>query len=309
MFTLSSEYRHLPTAEELPDSDETPVDNELQNDIPNILLNLLRDIWGDSPSGDASRCFDWFWGVDMAVYYEANIEKPEESKAVVPDGFLALGVPRHVGENGRLSYSIWEEKVLPILFFEVISKKYNSEYKQKLELYQNLGIRYYVIYNPLSGRRGAYKEHPSLEVYQLVDGKYELMPAIALLTEGQMVWLEGVGLGIGCVRNELNDWEREWLYWYDRDGVRYPTAKERAAIAEAIANQERMIAEQASFAQRRAEAIAAQERLAKQEAEQGQKQAELAQQHAEMIAAQERQEKERLAAYLRSLGINPDDIP
>jgi Uma2 family endonuclease len=273
MFTVSSEYRHLPTAEELPDSDETPVDNELQNDIPNILLNLLRDIWGDR--------FDWFWGVDMAVYYEANIEKPEESKAVVPDGFLALGVPRHIGESGRLSYSIWGEKVLPILFFEVISKEYNSEYKDKLEKYQNLGIRYYVIYNPLSGRRGAYKERPSLEVYELVDGKYELMPAIALLSEGgEMVWLEGVGLGIGCVRNELNDWEREWLYWYDRDGVRYPTSKERAAMAEAIASQERMIAEQASFAQRRAEAI----------------------------AAQERQKNEKLTAYLRSMGINPDEI-
>jgi Uma2 family endonuclease len=83
-----------------------------------------------------------------------------------------------------LSYSIWGEKVLPILFFEVISKEYNSEYKNKLEKYQNLGIRYYVIYNPLSGRRGTYKERPSLEVYELVDGKYELMPSVALLPEG-----------------------------------------------------------------------------------------------------------------------------
>jgi hypothetical protein len=42
MVTIPSKYRHLPTAEELPDSDETPVDNDLQNDIPNMLLNLLR---------------------------------------------------------------------------------------------------------------------------------------------------------------------------------------------------------------------------------------------------------------------------
>ena len=47
MVTVSSEYRNLPTAEDLPDSDETPVDNELQNDIPNMLLNLLRDIWAE----------------------------------------------------------------------------------------------------------------------------------------------------------------------------------------------------------------------------------------------------------------------
>jgi len=253
MVTIPYEYRHLPTAEELPDSDETPVDNELQNDIPNILLNLLRDIW--------SERFDWFWGVDMAVYYEPDFESPEDSKSVVPDGFLALGVPRHRGEGGRLCYAIWEEKLLPILFFEVISKKYNSEYKQKLELYEKLGIRYYVIYNPLSGRRGAYKDRSSLEVYQLIDGKYELMPSIALLSEGgEMVWLEDVGLGIGCVRNELNNWDREWLYWYDRTGVRYPTAKE-------IALQERLAKQIAEQAKQQAEEIATQERQAKQQAE------------------------------------------
>jgi Uma2 family endonuclease len=77
---------HLPTAEELPSSDETPVDNELQNDIPNMLLNLLRSIWSDRQ--------DWFFGIDMCYYYEANIQEPKKSKAIVPDGFLAIGVPR-----------------------------------------------------------------------------------------------------------------------------------------------------------------------------------------------------------------------
>jgi hypothetical protein len=35
----------------------------------------------------------------------------------------------------------------------------------------------------------------------------------------------------------------------------------------------------------------------------------VAKQQAEAITLQERQEKERLKAYLRSLGINPDEIP
>ncbi|MFN5204657.1 MAG: Uma2 family endonuclease, partial [Pseudanabaena sp.] len=52
--------QRLPTAEELPHSDDTPVDNELQNHIPNLLLNILLSIWGDRQ--------DWFFGVDMAVY-------------------------------------------------------------------------------------------------------------------------------------------------------------------------------------------------------------------------------------------------
>lgn len=35
----------LPSAEELPDSDDTPVDNGLQNLIPNLLEGVLALIW------------------------------------------------------------------------------------------------------------------------------------------------------------------------------------------------------------------------------------------------------------------------
>jgi Uma2 family endonuclease len=185
MVTIPYEYR-LPTAEELPDSDETPVDNELQNDIPNILLNLLTGIWGNRT--------DWFWGVDMCIYYESNIY---ETKSIVPDGFLALNVKPRPDRGGRLSYVLWEEKVLPILALEIISKKYNDEYDLKLQEYQNLGILYYVIYNPLSGRRGLFKNRQSLEVYELVDGKYELIPPVQA-QGAKMVWLPEIGLGIGC---------------------------------------------------------------------------------------------------------------
>jgi len=268
MVTVSSEYlRHLPTAEDLPDSDETPVDNELQNHIPNILLSLLAEIWADRD--------DWFWGVDMGIYYEPNIEEPEKSKCIVPDGFLALGVPRNTGEGGRLSYLLWHEKALPILALEVVSKKYNGEYDLKLAKYEELGILYYVAYNSTTGRK-IYKKHQSLEVYKLINGKYELMPSVALLQQeggGQMVWIPEIELGIGCEQNVLDNWSREWVYWYDRDGMRYPTAQERASRAE----------ERAS----RAEAIATQARLANQQVE---------------------QKAQRLAKKLKEMGIEPDEI-
>ena len=134
--------------------------------------------------------------------------------------------------------------------------------------------REYVVYNSLSGRRGRYKSHESLEVYKLIDGKYELLPSVALLSEsGKVLWMPEIGLGIGCERRIWGNWEREWLYWYNRDNVRYPSAEESA-------EQERK--------------IASQERLAKQQAE--------------AIGEQERQQKEKLANYLRSMGINPDEI-
>jgi Uma2 family endonuclease len=220
MVTIPKEYRNLPTAEELPDSDETPVDNELQNDIPNILLNLLLGIWGNRT--------DWFWGVDMGIYYEPNISEPEKSKVIVPDGFLAIGVNPRPDEGGRLSYVLWAEQVLPILVLEVISRNYGGEYESKLEKYQDLGILYYVIYNSISGRRGLYKNRQSLEVYKLVDGKYELMESVALMPEGgKMVWMPEIGLGIGCEYGIRGNWGREWVYWYDRNCVKYLGAEER----------------------------------------------------------------------------------
>jgi Uma2 family endonuclease len=261
----------LPTAEELPHSDDTPVDNELQNDIPNFILNLLRLIWEERQ--------DWFFGVDMAVHYQVG--KP----AIVPDGFLALGVPRYKSAGGRLSYLLWQEgNVIPLLALEVISEEYNGEYEKKLEIYQNVGILYYAIYNPLTQSKRKYKDRLSLEIYKLVDGNYRLIPA----NKQGIVWMPEIGLGMGCEVRSFATWEREWLYLYDEAGNRYLTTNE--------------VAERERIAKQQAEAIALQERFAKEEAE-----AIALQERQEKL--QERQEKERLAAYLRSIGINPDEIP
>ncbi len=246
----------LPTAEELPHSDDTPVDNELQNDIPNFILNLLRLIW--------EKRQDWFFGVDMAVHYQFG------TPAIVPDGFLALGVPRYKSKGGRLSYLLWqEENVLPILALEVISEEYNGEYEKKLEIYQDIGILYYAIYNPLASQKRKYKNRLSLEICKLANGDYQLIPP----NEQGIVWMPEISLGMGCEVRSFATWEREWVYLYDEAGNRYLTADE-------IAEQERLIANQ--------------ERIAKEQAE--------------AIALQERQEKEKLKAYLRSIGVDPNKI-
>ncbi|BBC25589.1 Uma2 family endonuclease [Pseudanabaena sp. ABRG5-3] len=250
-----SQNHQLPTAEELPSSDETPVDNQLQNDIPNLLLSLLASIWAGRD--------DWYFGVDMAIYYNPN------EPAIVPDGFLALGVKHDTGERGRLSYVLWEERnIMPIFTLEVISEKYNSEYEDKLADYEALGILYYAIYNPLSGRKGRFKNRARLEVYRLTSGKYEL-----LAIENNRVWLPEIGLGLGYEKGEHIGWNREWLYWYDESGSRYLTAEERAVKAEIMATQQSLIANQ--------------ERLAKQQAE---------------------QKAQRLAEMLKAMGVDVDQI-
>jgi len=261
MVTVSSDYRrNLPTAEDLPHSDDTPVDNELQNDIPNMLLHILRDIWADRD--------DWFWAVDMGFYYEPNTEVAENSKCIIPDGFLALGVPRNTGERGRLSYVLWQEQVVPILALEIVPKKYNDEYTTKFQTYQELGILYYVIFDVRPPLRKA-REHQSFEVYKLINGKYELQPTVALINsqEGQMVWMSEIGLGIGCERNLHENWHREWLYWFDRNGMRYPTATERALQERQARLEAESIAQREKLAKEQAESIAQREKLAKEQAE------------------------------------------
>ena len=79
---LPSDLTHqLPTSSELPCSDDTPVDNEDQNFLPNFLLFLLESVWKER--------VDWFFGVDMRVYHTTGVSP---YVPVVPDGFLSLGV-------------------------------------------------------------------------------------------------------------------------------------------------------------------------------------------------------------------------
>jgi Uma2 family endonuclease len=236
--------RYLPTAAELPCSDDAPVDNELQELIPSLLKSILLILWAER--------MDWFFGIDMGIYTDP------EQPAIAPDGFLSLNVERFFDEELRLSYLLWEEKVPPILAIEVVSQTIRGEYTKKLDLYKEMGVLYYVIYNPQRKRK------PKLEIHKLVDGNYELQDASPL-------WMPEIGLGIGNDRAIYGGVTRDWLYWYDENGQRYPTPQEQIEL-------ERQRADNAEI---RAE-------------------------DADRLVEQERQRADRLAAKLRALGIDPD---
>jgi Uma2 family endonuclease len=219
--------RYLPTADELPCSDDTPVDNELQEIIPSLLKSILRILWNDR--------LDWFFGIDMGIY--SHPERPP----IVPDGFLCLNVERHYDEELRLSYLLWEEEIPPILVLEVVSNKPGGEYTTKLDEYARMGVLYYVIYNPKRRRK------PRLEIHKLVNGKYELQ-------DGNPIWMPEIGLGIGSERASFDRLTREWLYWYDDNNRRYPTPDEQIERADRQIELER---QRADDADRRAEKLAA----------------------------------------------------
>ncbi len=204
----SDRWLNLPSSEELPCSDDTPVDNEDQNLIPNILLFLLKFLWRDRNN--------WFFGVDMAIYHTTGVSP---YVPIVPDGFLSLGVERHKEGLSRKSYVVWEEEgVIPIFVLEVASLTPGGEYDRKMTTYAQLGVLYYLVYNPQYWQRD---RHQPFEMYRLVNGRYQL-------EIGEPFWMPEVGLGIGRGFYQDGEIQRETLYWFDEQGNRYLTPEEIA---------------------------------------------------------------------------------
>jgi Uma2 family endonuclease len=228
----------LLTEEDLPDSDETPVDNELQLLAPVLLRAILTYIWGER--------FDWFFGINLGVYYD------DDQPPIGPDGFLSLGVER-VRPNGNLrrSYVLKQEKVMPQWVLEVVSKQPGGEYDAKIQSYASMNVLYYVIYNPTHYVRD---KHEVFEVYKLKKGKYVRQP-------GTPVWMPEIGLGIGHEFGKQDDIGRDWLYWYDELGNRYPAPED-------VLKQERILRGREQLMRQQLEEELTQERIQRSAEEQ-----------------------------------------
>jgi hypothetical protein len=202
--------------------------------------------------------------------YDREAQK-KGTPTVVPDGFLSVGVQRHKREGkGRLSYVLQEENgVVPLLALEFVSKTYGREYDEKMADYAQLGVKYYVLYNPEYSKRD---RHEPWEVYQLERGCYQLQTS-------EPFWIPEIELGIGRVRGELGGIRREWLAWHDKAGTPYLLPHEL------IRQQERQLMQ-----------VESQLRQERQRAEQERQRAE-----------QERLEKLRLLEQLRRLGVDVEE--
>jgi Uma2 family endonuclease len=173
----------LPTADELPCSDGAPVDSELQELIPGLLKAILIDLWGDSRSERLCQRKNWLFSIDMAFYYDPA----QPRTAIAPDGMLSLGVAEAVSDNLRSSFVLWQEKVIPLFVMEIVSKTAGGEKTKKFEIYQSVGILYYLVYAPLLKRKARF------QLYKLIEGEYVLQSA------GQEpYWMPEIGLAIGA---------------------------------------------------------------------------------------------------------------
>ena len=217
------------------------------------------------------------------VYVSGNLfiryAEDGAEKRISPDIFVVFGTSK----EDRVSYTVWEDdEKVPDFVLEITSKgTVTKDRKQNPLIYRDLGVKEYFQYDP----SGEYLKPISLQGMRLEDGEYVAIAASTLPDGTLSLHSEVLGLD---------------LHLYPNLGFRFfDPISNQILRSYAEAEFERVFEQRARFQAELERSFEHQARL----------EAEAAQQQAEAIAIQERNEKEKLAAYLRSLGINPDEIP
>lgn len=211
-------------------------------------------------------------GQDSGIYW--TLTQPPKKGAEAPDWFYVANVPPLLNGEYRRSYVLWKEFVAPLIAIEFVSGNGGEERDttppSETEKVGKFWVYEQAIRIPFYVIFDAWKDH--LEAYQLVSGRYVKMEP----NDRGHFEIVPMAVEIGMQQQGTT----VWLRWWDDSGNLLLTGDERALQAQAIANQ-------ATIAQQ---------------------QAEEKQHQAEAIANQAIQEKYKLEAYLRSIGVNPDHI-
>ncbi len=167
--------------------------------------------------------------------------EPPERGAEAPDWFYVADVPPKLNGEFRRSYVLWKEFVAPLIVLEFVSgdgaeERDKTPKKCKFWVYERaIRVPFYGIYEVKKAR---------VEVYQLVNGRYQLVPA----NERGHYLIEPLGVELGIWQGEYQNQEWPWMRWWDAQGNLLLTAEERL-------EQER---QRADREQERAERLAAQ---------------------------------------------------
>jgi Uma2 family endonuclease len=206
---------------------------------------------------------------DQFLYYSQGYPRLR----VAPDAMVIFDV----SPESRDNYKVWEEGQIPAVVFEMTSEgtRHQDEGFKKT-LYEQLGVREYWQFDPkgewIPEQLRGFRLRG--ETYELIaDGRSEPLQ-LRLQVEGQL---------IGFYREDTG----EKLLIPDEMAQALRSEIEARQQAEQRAEQERQRAEQE-----------------RQRAEQAEQQLEQAEQQLE----QERQRADRLAEYLRSQGIDPNQV-
>ena len=273
--------RKLITKIELPDEDFEPMpEGDIQRRNLSYATEALK-LWFEKQE-------NVYVSGNLFIRYEQDLVE----KRVAPDIFVVFGM----SSEDRVSYTIGEDGgKAPDFVLEVISKGTRTkDRKQNPLIYKYLGVKEYFQYDPSS----KFLKSSSLYGVRLENGEYVAI-ASSVLADGTLsLHSEVLGLDLHLY-SSLN------FRFFDPISNQMLRSYAEAEHDRLIAELDRSYEQQA---RREAEAIAIQERMAKQEAEAIATQERLIAEQERNEKLQERNKNEKLAAYLRSLGINPDEI-
>ncbi|WP_404785513.1 Uma2 family endonuclease [Altericista sp. CCNU0014] len=219
---VSPEYPDLvvPDISDLVIEDDTPVDNLISEKQQRLLTEPLYS------AQDLFKGRSFLASANVGVFYA--LRRPP----LVPDVFLSLNVepPQDFKEKKNRTYFVWEFGKPPDVVIEIVSNKEGNELGYKLTNYAQMGVTYYIVYDPLQqlGQKLLY-------AFGLREGQY---------LELERLWLPQVGLGLTLWQGAFEEVQGEWLRWCDETGAVITTGAERAEQEHQRAEQEHQRAEQ-----------------------------------------------------------------
>ena len=140
---------------------------------------------------DLRTALDNYFRNDPNVYVSGNLlvyyVEGNPAKSFAPDVFVVRGVPK----GQRRTYKLWEEGVVPQVIIELTSRKtWREDLQTKWELYRELGVQEYFIFDPAYD----YLDDP-LVGYRLAGGKYEVLEVNDQRIKSDALGLELVDTG------------------------------------------------------------------------------------------------------------------
>jgi Uma2 family endonuclease len=212
-----------PDISHLVTEDNTPVDNIYSEKQMRLLTEPLHSSWTPERPFVATA--------NVGLFYSRH------APAIVPDMMLSLDVttPNDLWPKENRSYFIWEYGKIPDIVIEVVSPTPGGEATEKKCRYAQIGIPWYVIYDPV-------KEimPDEITVFGLARGVYEKMPIPVF---------EDVGLQLVEWQGSYEGVTDSWLRWALLDGTLVPTGAEQRIRAEqetARAQKETALAQRAT---------------------------------------------------------------
>ncbi len=258
-----------PDYEQFITEDDTPVDNIFSEKQQRLLIDPLHaNEWTNR---------DFLASSNVGIYYSVN------DSPIVPDMFLSFDVkaPEEWFEKKNRCYFIWRFGKPPELVVEVISNKIGKETDQKMEIYAQIGVLYYVLIDPYLNLFDT-----RLQVFRLSGKTYEPI-------SDENFFMTEIQLGIKLWEGLFEKHQAPWGRWCSKEGDVLKTGAERTTELSASLSQ----------AQKETEEERKRTEAEKQKAEAEKQKAETEKQRAEA----EKQRADKLEALLRKMGLDPNE--